>query len=78
MLKGEAMTINTEAKQTARETALLLDELVRTRQQLKAAGEDTSGVDQKIKPYKAMYVRAGTKHGGNYAGMVKWFYECAQ
>ena len=71
------MTINTEANQTARETALLVKELVQTRQQLKVAGQDMSTVDQQLKPYKTMYVGAGKKYGGNYKGMVKWFDERA-
>lgn len=72
------MTMNTNAQQTAREAALEVAQLVRTRQQLKAAGADMSAVDQQIKPYKTLYVRAGSKYGGNYAGMVKWFDERAQ
>ena len=72
------MTMNTESKPTAHEDALLVAELVRTRHQLKAAGEDIASVDQKIKPYKTIYIRAGATYGGNHAGIVKWFNERAQ
>lgn len=71
------MHANTDSDQTARETALRIEELVRTRKQLKAAGADFSSVDAQIKPFKAIYIRAGTSYGGNYAGMVKWFHERA-
>ena len=62
----------------ARENALQIDELVRTRQKAKSAGEDVSALDLRIKPFKAMYVKAGTKYGGNYSGMLKWFNELTQ
>jgi len=67
--------MNTESKATASETARQVEALVRDRQQLKAAGADMSSVEQQIKPYKTIYVRAGATYGGNYSGMVKWFNE---
>ena len=69
--------MNTESKATASETARQVEALVRDRQQLKAAGADMSSVEQQIKPYKTIYVRAGATYGGNYSGMVKWFNEQA-
>lgn len=72
------MTMNTESKATVHEEALSVVALIQTRHQLKAAGEDLANIDQQIKPYKTIYIRAGAKYGGTYAGIVKWFNERAQ
>lgn len=71
------MSTNADRNQTARETALQVEELLRTRHQLKEAGADLTSVDAQIKPFKTIYVRAGASYGANYAGMLKWFHERA-
>lgn len=67
-----------ESIQSNGEAAQQVASLLRSRKQLKAAGGDISALNQQIGPYRAQYVRAGTKYGKNYAGMLKWFRERTQ
>lgn len=72
------MTTKTDVDASAGQMALRLAELVRSRQQLEAAGGDLRALDQQLTSYKSVYVGAGAIYGGNTAGMLRWFDERAQ
>ena len=67
--------VSTESGQNAGETAARLAQWLQSREQLKAAGQDVSGLDQQILPFKTRYVRSGAIYGANSAGMVRWYAE---
>ncbi len=69
------MTTRTDSHHERRELTERVAKLVHRRQRLQAAGEDLSGVDRQLLPYKNLYVQAGAIYGGNSAGMVRWFAE---
>lgn len=59
------------------ETARQVEQLVRTRLELKAAGSDLAAIDEQLRPFRTQYVKAGARYGGNFAGMLQWFQERA-
>ena len=71
------MSDQTPPKQSEQEAARQVEQLVRTRQDLTAAGADVASIDEQITPYKTQYVQSGAHHGGNFAGMFEWFQERA-
>lgn len=71
------MSTELSPNQSEQEAAQQVAQLVRTRQELKAAGAEFASIDEQIKPYRTLYVKSGARYGGNFAGMLKWFQERA-